>query len=152
MNVYMFHDLGGSQTSPFSRGGHVLQTLFPKAGDAGEVPPTHCLCTASYLVLQVMGGRYTHSVSALLLVIGGCRTHSVSALLLVADIREYVEHRSGGALRQMTIDDQKESASRKFYEHRDLNIVLAAVYVVVFIWGLSGEGSRALGRTGLCGL
>ena len=43
----------------FSRAGHVLQTLFLLPSD---------LCTASCLVLQVIGGCRTHSVSALLLV------------------------------------------------------------------------------------
>ena len=41
----MFDALGGS-ISPFSTGGHVLQTLFPKLNDGGMSYP-QCLCTAS---------------------------------------------------------------------------------------------------------
>ena len=62
------------------QGGHVLQTLFPKPSDGGDVAPTVCL----HCFLLLLGERRTHSVSALFLVVnGGHCTHSVSALFLV---------------------------------------------------------------------
>ncbi len=71
---HMFHGFHGGQHLHSPQGGivfilhkgHVVQNLFPKPTDQGGTLHPQCLCTAS--CLQVIGGRRTHSVSAMLLV------------------------------------------------------------------------------------
>ncbi len=63
----------GVSTSPFSSGGHVLQTLFPEPSDGG-------------------GGRRTHRVSALLLVL--CPTVSLHCFLFLLYREPTIRHKS----------------------------------------------------------
>ncbi len=58
--LYGFQGVGEvvMSCSPFSRGDHILQTLFPKPSDAGR-PHPQCLCTTScsILVTSCFAGR-----------------------------------------------------------------------------------------------
>ncbi len=66
------------------RGGATCEVLHSPQGGHVLYSPQGVMSSKLCSPSEVMGGRRTHSVSALLLVvIGGRRTHSVSALLLV---------------------------------------------------------------------